>query len=97
MKKVPKEKVAKFNFEEMKAAATSTDPKIRKRIFTEYFERFGEFPSYLFDNENGLDEQLSKTIEELKNDPETTDAMQKGLVLLLSRLPSEGIISPKTI
>ena len=35
--------------------------------------------------------------EELKNDPETTDAMQKGLVLLLSRLPSEGIISPKTI
>ncbi len=94
-KKEPKEKVAKFNFEEMKTAATSKDPLVRKSVFSEYFERFGEFPSYLFDNENGLDEQLSQTIEDLKKDPETTDAMQKGIVILLGRLPSQTISSSK--
>ena len=78
----------------MKAAATNKDPLIRKSVFTEYFDRFGEFPSYLFDNENGLDEQLSQTIEDLKNDPDITDAMQKGLTLLLGRLPSFQI-TPK--
>jgi hypothetical protein len=88
MKAPPKEKVAKFNFEEMKKAATSDNPVVRKNIFTEYFTRFGEFPSYLFDNENGLNEQLSQTITDLKNDPETTSAMQKGLALLLNRLSS---------
>ena len=88
MKALPKEKVAKFNFEEMKKAATSDNPQTRKMIFIEYFTRFGEFPSYLFDNEKGVDEQLSQTIADLKNDPETPSAMQKGIVLLLSRLPS---------
>ena len=97
MAKPLKEKVAKFNFEEMKAAATSSDPRVRKNVFAEYFERFGEFPSYLFDNENGLDEQLSQTIEDLKNDPETTRAMQKGIALLLGRLPSQIVTSPKSV
>ncbi len=89
MRKDPKEKVAKFNFEDMKAAATSNDPRIRKNVFLEYFERFGEFPSYLFDNENGIDSKLSQTIEELQKDPAATDAMKKGIASLLNRLPSQ--------
>ena len=93
MKKAPKP--AKFNFEEMKAAATSDDPRVRKSIFCEYFERFGEFPSYLFDNENGMDDRLSRTIEDIKSDPETTNAMQKGITILLSRLPSQAVTSTK--
>lgn len=88
MRKNPKEKAAKFNFAEMKAAATSSDREVRKNIFIEYFERFGEFPSYLFDNEHGTDTTLARTIEDLRNDPTITDAMKKGIVNLLNRLPS---------
>lgn len=97
MRKDPKEKVAKFNFEEMKAAATSNDARIRKHVFVEYFERFGEFPSYLFDNENGIDSRLSQTIEELQKDPAATDAMKKGIALLLNRLPSQDSSLLKTV
>lgn len=97
MRKDPKEKVAKFNFEEMKAAATSDNPRIRKNVFLEYFERFGEFPSYLFDNENGIDTKLSQTIEELQKDPAATDAMKKGIALLLNRLPSQDASFAKVL
>ena len=82
------EKKPKFNFEELKAAATSVNAKIRKNVFVEYFERFEEFPSYLFDNTNGVDEKLAETIRDLQNDPETSKIMQKGIATLMQRLPS---------
>ena len=82
------EKKPKFNFDDMKVAAMSPNAEVRKKVFEEYFERFEEFPSYLFDNENGIDSRLSQTIQDLKNDPETTEKMQRGLTLLLDRLPS---------
>lgn len=83
-----KPKQAKFNFEEMRFAATHKDRIVRKKIFIEYFERFEEFPSYLFDNETKIDERLSETIEDLLRDPETSKAMHKGIALLLQRLPA---------
>jgi len=82
------EKKPKFNFEELKAAATSLNAKIRKGVFVEYFERFEEFPSYLFDNENGIDSRLQETITDLQNDPETSKSMRKGIDVLMLRLPS---------
>lgn len=83
-----REKKPKFSFEELKAAATSLNAKVRKKVFEEYFERFEEFPSYLFDNENGIDERLYQTIRDLQSDPETTKNMQKGIEVLLNRLPA---------
>lgn len=82
------EKKPKFNFEALRVAATSTDPKVRKKMFTEYFERFEEFPSYLFDNEHETDSRLRETINDLKNDPETSEKMQNGITQLLNRLPA---------
>ena len=81
-----REKKPRFSFEEMKAAATSTNAETRKKVFAEYFEQFEEFPSYLFDNENGTDVRLTQTIEDLKNDPEITEKMRKGIDLLMQRL-----------
>lgn len=89
MQKEPKERVAKFNFEELKAGAMSAHPEIRKNTFKEYFERFQEFPSYLFDNENGIDALLSRTIQDLATDPETPANMKKGIAALLERLPAQ--------
>ncbi len=80
-------KLPKYNFEEMKAAATSEDPAVRKTVFSDYFERFNEFPSFLFDNEHGIDERLQRTIQDLKNDPAATDAIKKGVARLVERLP----------
>ncbi|OGG51124.1 hypothetical protein A2763_02165 [Candidatus Kaiserbacteria bacterium RIFCSPHIGHO2_01_FULL_54_36] len=80
------EKKPRFDFEELKAAATSVNAKIRKNVFVEYFERFEEFPSYLFDNTNGVDERLAETIRDLQNDPETSKTMHKGLQALVLRL-----------
>lgn len=82
------EKKPKFNFEELKAAATSLNAKIRKNVFVEYFERFEEFPAYLFDNTNGIDERLAETIRDLESDPETSKTMHKGIQVLMQRLPS---------
>lgn len=82
------EKKPKFNFEELKAAATSLNAKLRKSVFVEYFERFEEFPSYLFDNSNGIDSRLQETINDLQNDPETSKSMRKGIDVLMLRLPS---------
>lgn len=78
----------KFDFETMKAAAANTNPAIRKVAFIEYFERFEEFPSYLFDNEQKIDESLYRTMQDLIKDPETSKAMHKGIEALLERLPS---------
>lgn len=80
------QKKPKFNFEELKAAATSFNAKIRKKVFEEYFERFEEFPSYLFDNSNGIDTKLAETIRDIENDPETSKNMRKGLAALMMRL-----------
>jgi len=86
MQKAPKQ--PRFDFEEMKAEATSPDPETRKKIFREYFERFEEFPSYLFDNTQKIDARLSETMQDLKKDPETTKLMQEGIAALIQRLPS---------
>ena len=76
----------KFSFEELKIAATSLNASVRKKVFQEYFEMFEEFPSYLYDNSQGIDTRLSETIQDLKKDPETSEKMQKGLALLIQRL-----------
>jgi len=81
-------KKPKFNFEELKIAATSQSAAVRKKVFLEYFEMYEEFPSYLFDNEHAIDPRLSETIEDIKKDPTTTDRMLKGIATLLQRLPS---------
>lgn len=83
-----KEKQPKFSFDELRAGATSHNPAVRKKTFQAYFERFQEFPSYLFDNSNGIDSVLSQTIQDLEKDPETTEAMQKGIALLKERVPT---------
>ena len=82
------EKKAKFNFEELKAGATNPNAKVRRKFFEEYFERFEEFPSYLFDNSNGIDAMLAETIRDIENDPETPKNIRKGIEVLMLRLPS---------
>ena len=84
--KEPKQE--KFDFEKMKSAALSDDSAVRKQSFIEYFERFSEFPSYLFDNEHGIDIRLSKTIQDILNDPEVTKELRVGTDLLMRRLAS---------
>jgi hypothetical protein len=84
------QKQPKFNFEKLKAEATSENPTIRKRTFQEYFERFAEFPSYLFDNSEKIDNLLLQTIQDLEKDPDTSAVMQKGIVALLNRLPANA-------
>ena len=82
------QKKPKFDFEELKAAATSGNRQTRKKVFAEYFEQFEEFPSYLFDNTDKIDERLSETIQDLTNDPDTSKTMHKGIATLMQRLPS---------
>jgi len=50
---------------------------------------FEEFPSFLFDNLNGIDKLLSETIDDIQKDPETPQKMQKGIEALLERLTLE--------
>ena len=83
-------KKTKFNFEELKTAATSENPETRKKIFEEYFEQFEEFPSYLFDNTGSIDSRLSKTISDMENDPDTSARMRKGIAQMLNRLPARS-------
>jgi len=87
-RKEKKPKAEKFDFEKMKLAATHEDNLVRKQTFIEYFERFAEFPSYLFDNEGCVDNRLRRTIDDLLADPDTTRELRNGLDLLLRRLPS---------
>ena len=83
-----REKKQRFSFDEMKEAATSANADVRKKVFLEYLEQFEEFPSYVFDNENGTDTRLSQTIQDLNDDPETSEKMRKGIALLIQRLSS---------
>lgn len=80
-------KKAKYDFEHMKTAATHKDRAVRKKVFIDYFERFNEFPSYLFDNEAGIDAQLYETMQDLLNDPLTEKSMLDGVNALMLRLP----------
>lgn len=82
-----KPKKEKFDFEQMKLAATNDNPSVRKRAFIEYFDRFEEFPSFLFDNESAVDARLRRTIDELLEDPLTTKELRRGIDSLLQRLP----------
>jgi len=81
------QKKVRFDYEAMRAAATSDNRAIRKRSFVEYFERFNEFPSYLFDNEEKVDEKLRATIDDLLASAECTKDMRAGIDALLRRLP----------
>ena len=83
-----KPKREKFDFEKMKSAALSDDATVRKASFIEYFERFSEFPSYLFDNEQHTDVRLLKTIQDILNDPGITNELRIGIDSLLRRLPA---------
>ena len=85
--KVPKPE--KYDFEKMKVSATSDRPEVRKAAFLEYYERFGEFPSYLFDNEKSVDLRLSATIQALLKDPDSSRTLLRDLDALLMRLPYE--------
>lgn len=80
-------KKQRFDFVVMKAGATSDNSKTRKKAFEQYFEQFGEFPSYLFDNEHEIDQRLAETIEQLKSDPATPSNMRKAIELMIERLP----------
>jgi len=84
-------KRSKFDYEAMKEGATSDDPATRKAMFIEYFERFQEFPSYLFDNEREIDSRLSDTMQDILQDPETPPALRSGVEALLGRLPARGL------
>jgi hypothetical protein len=79
-------KLEKYDFEKMKGAATHVDAAVRKAAFIEYFERFNEFPSFLFDNESHIDPRLAETIAELNKDQDTTVALRQGLHALMERL-----------
>ena len=84
--KVPKEQ--KFDFESMKFGAANPNPAVRKLAFLEYFERFGELPSYLFDTMPEVDPRLLQTIDDLLKDPETSRAVRQGIETLIRRLPA---------
>jgi hypothetical protein len=79
-------KKEKYDFEKMKMLAMHEDPSVRKLAFVEYFERFEEFPTFLFDNEQKVDERLRLTIDQLIEDPASTKEIRKGIDLLLQRL-----------
>ncbi len=81
-----KKKLEKFNFEKMKSEVLSPEPSVRKAAFLEYFERFAEFPSYLFDNEQAIDEVFLATILDIEKDPETDKQILQGIATLRSRL-----------
>lgn len=81
------QKKERFDFEKMKAAATSEDPAVRKAEFIEYFERFSEFPSFLFDNEHALDPRLAATMQDLSADEDASPLLLAGVKALQQRLP----------
>ena len=86
--KEKKPKPEKFNFEKMKREASDERPAVRKQAFLEYFERFEEFPSYLFELEPTVDARLLQTIHDLLQDPATPQSVLKGVDVLVRRLPA---------
>ena len=86
MRDPEKKKLEKFDFEKMKSAALSPEPAVRKAAFLEYFERFSEFPSYLFDNEQKIDDGFLATILDIEKDPEMTKPILMGIAALRDRL-----------
>jgi hypothetical protein len=83
----PAPKMEKFDFEKMKSASTSDNPAVRKAAFIEYFERFKEFPSFLFDNDPEIDPRLAITIRDISNDADSSKALLAGITALQHRLP----------
>lgn len=83
---VPKRK-KKFDYEALKAAATSEDRAVRKVVFIEYFEEFREFPSYLFDNEKEIHKDLWDTAQDILTDKKVAREVRNGVDQLLNRLP----------
>lgn len=81
----------KFNFEQLKTLATHLDIHVRMKAFTEYFEMFEEFPSYLYDNTAAIDETLLSTVQKLREHPDTSKKMKIGIELLLNRLPAAQV------
>ncbi len=79
-------KRVRFDFNKMKQEAMHEDDHVRKRVFLEYYERFAEFPTYLFDERSGIDPRLQKTIEDIRNDSSMTPAVLKGIEALVLRL-----------
>lgn len=82
----PEKKLDKYDFEKMKAAALSPEPAVRKAAFLEYFERFSEFPSFLFDNDQAIDDRFLSTIVEIEKDPEVPKPVLVGIAALRERL-----------
>ena len=82
----PLDQIIKDKSAKMKEAATSPVASIRKQAFVEYFERFEEFPSYLFDNERALDALFQETILSIESDPSSSPALLKGVAALKLRL-----------
>lgn len=77
----------RFDYERTKAEGTSPKREVRKKLFLDYFNDFKELPSFLFDNEAGIDPQLMETIQDLLDDPGTTKEMRDGIDALLRRMP----------
>jgi hypothetical protein len=80
----------KFDFDVMKSAATSEDANIRKQGFIDYFDRFEEFPTYLFETQSGIEERLLVTMGDILHDPESSTKMKRGIEMLLERLPMDS-------
>lgn len=81
-----KKKRQRFDFAEMKLGATNADARVRKTTFLAYFEQFKEFPSYLFDNEHGIDAMLRQTIDDMLADPALSKETRAGVESLVMRL-----------
>lgn len=86
MREPEKKKLEKFDFEKMKTAALSPKAPVRKEAFLEYFERFAEFPSYLFDNSQQIDAIFLETILDIEKDPEVSKHVLAGVTALRLRL-----------
>ena len=83
----PAVKRKKFDYEAFRARATHADRAVRKVAFIEYFEQFHEYPSYFFDNEREIDENLWQTAQDILKDVKMTKEARNGVDLLLNRLP----------
>lgn len=87
IKQSKESKPKKFDFEELRVTATSSQRSERKAIFLEYFERFHEYPSYLFDNEREIDADLWQTAQDILADSALSREVKKGVDDMLNRLP----------